>query len=424
MEFEKTENKKISETVYAGTHRSGLKIYLVPKKFKKSYACFATKYGSIDNIFTGAGEDKPSEVPDGIAHFLEHKLFEKPDGGNAFDDYSKTGGNANAYTSFNLTSYLFSSTSRFYENFKILLETVTQPYFTDENVAKEQGIIAQEIKMYEDNPDWRVFFNLLESFYHNHPVRRDIAGTVESISKIDKELLFKCYNTFYHPSNMVLFVAGDIDIDKIVEMVDQHVEKSNGRADVERVYPKEPAGVSKSLSEQKLSVAAPIFLMGFKDDDVGYDGLRLLKKEIEMDILLEMLLGRSGEVYEELYETGLINDSFSKEFTGEKDYAYSAFGGESGDPIATRDVIMKGIKNFTPTNERFSLARGVIEGRFLRLFNGIERMGNNFVSNILNDINILHYPEVCEKISLQDIAARFEQHFKEDNMAISIIRPY
>ena len=417
MNFEKIESARLGEVLYKGEHESGLKVYVIPKKFKKSYASFATKYGSVDSEFEGV------VVPDGIAHFLEHKLFEKEDGSDAFADYAKTGASANAYTSFNLTAYLFSSTDRFYENLDILFETVTRPHFTPENVQKEQGIIGQEIRMYDDNPDWRVFFNFLDALYYNHPVKKDIAGTVDTIAEIDSEILYKCYGTFYHPSNMAFFAAGDVDLDKISAKVDKWVVGAK-KPEIDRIYPEEPAGVRLAIAEQKLSVAAPIFLMGFKDADVGYDGKVLLKKEIVTVLALEMLFSRSGKLYRDLYEQGLINDTFGQDYTAEKDYAFSTFGGESPDPIRVRDIVMDAINNFELTEKALETAKGVVIGKFLRMFNGIERMGNNFIANVFKDINVFDYPEICDEVQLSEVANRINKHFTKENMAISIIYPY
>ena len=208
MNTKEISNKKINEKLFYTETKNGLKLFFMPKKgYTKKHAIFSTDYGSIDNIFIPIKENKPCQVPEGIAHFLEHKLFEEPDS-NIFEKFSKMGADVNAFTNFNQTSYLFTSTEYFYENLELLIKFVQNPYFTDENVEKEKGIIAQEIKMYEDSPNWRVFFNLLKAMYINHPVKIDIAGTVDSIQTINKELLYKSYNTFYHPSNMVLFIIG------------------------------------------------------------------------------------------------------------------------------------------------------------------------------------------------------------------------
>ena len=203
-------NRIINEEVISAKLDSGLDVLLIPKKgYIKKYAIFSTKYGSNDNKFIPINENDVIQVPEGIAHFLEHKLFEEPEG-NIFDEFSKLGTNVNAFTNFNQTSYLFSCTDNFCESLELLIKFVQNPYFTDENVEKEKGIIAQEIKMYEDNPGWRVFFNALKGMYFEHPVKIDIAGTIESIQNIDKETLYKCYNTFYNPKNMVLVTVGEI----------------------------------------------------------------------------------------------------------------------------------------------------------------------------------------------------------------------
>ena len=208
-------DKLTGEKIYYKKHESGLSIYIMPRKgYSSSYAIFGTKYGSVDSEFVVPGESDVTKVPDGIAHYLEHKMFDQPDGSNVFDKFSKFGGEANAFTSFNMTAYLFSATNNFYENLEVLMDYVQSPYFTKESVEKEQGIIGQEIRMYDDNAPWRLFFNFLGLLYNNNPVKLDIAGTVESIAEIDHELLYKCYNTFYNLSNMTIMVTGDLDENK------------------------------------------------------------------------------------------------------------------------------------------------------------------------------------------------------------------
>ena len=328
MEFEKIQSKSLGEVLYRGVHKSGLKIYVLQKNgFSKSYASFAARVGSVDSEFTVPGESEKTKVPDGIAHFLEHKLFEQPDGSNVFEKYSKTGAWANAFTGFNTTAYIFSATGGFYENLEILLDFVSKPYFTDENVAKEQGIIGQEIRMYDDDPNWRVFFNLLSAMYVSHPVKKDIAGTVESISRINKDILYKCYNTFYNPSNMILFACGDVDCKRVEQLADKYVTASP-IGEINRHYPEEPPRINQSVSEQRLSVALPIFLLGFKDSELKQRGGDMLRKQITTEVLLEMLAGKSSPLYNTLYEKGLINDSFELDFSSETDYAHTVMGGK------------------------------------------------------------------------------------------------
>ncbi len=424
MVFEKIYNKTLNETLYKGRHKSGLTVYVLPKKeHSKSYAMFVTHYGSIDSEFIVPGEASITTVPDGIAHFLEHKLFEQPGGGNAFDEYSKTGASANAFTSFNTTAYLFSCTDKFYENLEILMGFVGQPYFTDENVQKEQGIIGQEIRMYDDDPNWRVFFNMLEALYVNHPVRKDIAGTVETISEINKDILYKCYNTFYNPSNMILFTCGDVEPEMVEEVVDRYV-KADEQAEIGRFYKNEPERISKAKVEQNLSVATPLFLLGFKDTDVGYEGEMLLKKDITTSILLDMLAGKSSEMYNELYEQGLINDSFSASYEGERDYGFSAMGGESPNPELVQEIILKGLASANLTEQEFQRCKKVQKGQFLRMFNSVDRLSHSFVTNLFKGIDLFNFLDVCDSITLQDVQARLQRHLVSENAGISIIKPY
>ena len=273
-------NRIINEEVISAKLDSGLDVLLIPKKgYIKKYAIFSTKYGSNDNKFIPINENDVIQVPEGIAHFLEHKLFEEPEG-NIFDEFSKLGTNVNAFTNFNQTSYLFSCTDNFCESLELLIKFVQNPYFTDENVEKEKGIIAQEIKMYEDNPGWRVFFNALKGMYFEHPVKIDIAGTIESIQNIDKETLYKCYNTFYNPKNMVLVTVGDISFDNVIEVVNKVERKGlESEEKIIRLFPEEKKGVLEKYVEESLITSMPLLAIGFKEEDLGYDGESLVKRE-------------------------------------------------------------------------------------------------------------------------------------------------
>ena len=297
-------NSTTGEELFYTKHKSGLDIYIIPKKnYSKSYAIFGTKYGSVDSEFVVPGETEMTSVPDGIAHYLEHKMFDQPDGSNVFDKFSKYGGNANAFTSFNMTAYLFSATANFKENLETLLDYVQSPYFTEESVQKEQGIIGQEIRMYDDNGGWKLFFNLINCLYREHPVKKEIAGTIESISHITADYLYKCYNTFYNLSNMALVIIGDIDTSETLKTIERAIKKVEPfTEEIKKVYPNEPDEIAQSYSEQSLSVAMPLFMIGFKDTDTGFDGEKLLKKEIEVEILMKMLFGKSSRIYKKLYD--------------------------------------------------------------------------------------------------------------------------
>ena len=417
---------KAGETLYKYEHSSGLKAFVIPKRgYSKKYAAFSTHYGSINNEFVIPGETKPTKVPDGIAHFLEHKLFEQKDG-NVMDKFSKLGSNPNAYTSFSQTVYLFSCTDKFEENFGLLLDYVQNPYITEESVEKEKGIIGQEIMMYRDNPNWRAFFNLLRSFYSEAPIRIDIAGTVESIAKIDRETLYKCYGTFYHPSNMIIIAVGDLEPEKVFGQVDAAIQKTDARPDIKRIMPREPEAVNRHYAEETLAVSAPIFQMGFRDDLKGKTGTELLKHEVAVKLLLNMLAGRSSEFYERLYADGLINSSFESDFSIEEDYAFSVLGGESPDPLKVKDRFCR----MTEETERRGLDREAFErlrrammGRYVRQFNRLEDISHSFISTYFKRANLFDYLDVYDKISFEYITEIFKRHFNQDNLALSVIKP-
>lgn len=267
-EIKLTENRSINEKFYTLHHASGLDIYVIPKKHSTAFAVFGTRYGSADRTFKLAGEDDYLTVPDGVAHFLEHKMFENEDGTDAFALYAPFGGNANAFTSFTSTVYLFSCTEHFDENLRVLLSFVTSPHFTEETVRKEQGIIGEEIKMYIDNPSWRVYFNLLRALYVHHPVRVDIAGTVESIAQITPEILYRCYNTFYNLHNMALCICGDVTPEQVKAVADE-VLKPAPEQEILRQYPDEPDEVCRPRIEESLEVSRPLFNIGIKVTPAG-----------------------------------------------------------------------------------------------------------------------------------------------------------
>lgn len=417
-------SKIIGEMMYYYEHESGLKVYIMPKTgFVKQYAMFATHYGSNDSKFIVPGEADVTHVPDGIAHFLEHKMFEE-EKGSIFEEFSKEGASANAYTNFTTTAYLFASTDKFYENLKLLLNFVQHPYFTDENVEKEKGIIAQEIKMYEDDPAWRSYFNMLGGLYNVHPVKVDIAGTVESISKIDKDILYKCYKTFYHPSNMVLFVTGDIDYKEVIDIVNSNIKEKTKQGEIKRIYPDEPKSLCNRYVEQKMAVSMPLFNIGFKDNDIGYGGLKLLKKDIVTQICLELLAGKSSDLYEKLYNEGLIDTTFETEYVGEVDHGYSIIGGQSKDPLCVKEKIINELKKVDYiTEDDFDRIKKKITGRFLRAFNSVESISHSFISYYMRDINILDYPSVIDVVTYKDVLDRFKSHFNEENCVLSVIKP-
>lgn len=427
MDIKIYENDKIREKLYHKKMESGLKVYYIPKEgYTKQYAIFATDYGSIDNVFTPINESQIVEVPEGIAHFLEHKLFEEPEQ-NIFDKFSKLGANVNAYTNFNQTAYLFSSTENFYESLETLVKFVQHPHFTDENVEKEKGIIAQEINMYKDNAGWRVFFNCLNAMYNEHPVKIDIAGTVESIQDIDKELLYKCYNTFYNPTNMVLFIVGDLNFDEILQVVDNSERKDYKEVEeINRVFPVESKHIKEKLIEEKMLTSNPIFYMGFKDYDCGLIGGEQVKKDILTNMILDMLFGSSSIFYNELYEEGLVDSSFGAYFTGKKTYGHSLVVGESKDPKKVYDRIISLIEKPVESillEEDFNRIKKKEIGNFLMGLNSVEFIANNFIDFYFDDFLLIDYLTVLESLKYEELKKRFKDHFTKDNVVLSIINP-
>ncbi|EPR08247.1 EF-P 5-aminopentanol modification-associated protein YfmH [Ruminiclostridium papyrosolvens] len=425
MNFDTIEYKKYNELFYRYEHPSGLNCIVIPKKgYYKKYATFSTQYGSVDNEFIIPGENEPTKVPDGIAHFLEHKLFDQKDG-SVMDKFAALGSKPNAFTSFNQTVYLFSCTDLFSENFKLLLNFVQNPYITDESVEREKKIIGQEINMYRDDPGWRVNFNLLKAIYKHHPVRYDIAGTIDSISEITKETLYQCYKTFYHPSNMMITVVGDVDHIKVFEQVENCIQTTEKAPEIKRIFPKESSDINKSYIEQNMPVSTPIFYMGFKDSNFDLEGAEILRYEIAIKLLLSMLMGKSSRLYEELYDKGLINSSFEMDFSLEKSYAYSMFGGESVNPEEVQDRITKEIKLLKKQGldqETFNRLLNASKGRFLRQLNSLENISRSFINLYFKGVTMFDYLEVYDKMKFDYITDVFDSHFDIKHMALSVVK--
>ncbi len=428
MELTFRKSELTGESMYFGTHRSGLGIYIIPKKeYSGTYAIFGTRYGSVDSKFVVPGETEVTEVPDGIAHYLEHKMFDQPDGSNVFDKFSKYGGNANAFTSFNITAYLFSATANFEENLATLLDYVQSPYYTDETVAKEQGIIGQEIRMYDDNPGWKLFFNYINCLYNEHPVKKEIAGTVESISHITADYLYKCYNTFYNLSNMSIVITGNVDVDSAVRVIEAGIKKNEPFTEpIKKIYPEEPAHIASPYAEKSMAISSPMFMLGFKDTDVNMDGRSLLKKNIEISILLRMLLGKGSDIYKKLYDMNLINSTFATDYTMQPDYGFTAVEGESRDPQRVYDIILEELEKVRENGldrEAFERAKKVMWGKYIRSHNDIEDYAVTFIQLLFMGIDYFDYYEVYKTVTYEDAAARFNSHFVRENSALSVVKP-
>ncbi|WP_098746947.1 pitrilysin family protein [Paenibacillus sp. EZ-K15] len=415
----------LQETLYYEVMDNGLHVYVLPKPgFQKTYATFATKYGSVDNHFKVEGESE-TRVPDGIAHFLEHKMFEEPEG-DIFAKFASNGASANAFTSFDQTVYLFSATENIHENLETLINFVQNPYFTDQNVEKEKGIIGQEINMYQDNPDWRVYFGLIEAMYKVHPVHIDIAGTVESIGTITKEDLYTCYNAFYHPSNMLLFVVGGVDPVETMNLIrsNQAAKSYEKQGSIERLFDQEPQGVEEKRRESRLAVSLPKCLFGFKEKQVGLTAEEQLRRDLTTKLMMDLLFGSSTELYQQLYDEDLISDSFGHEYNSSPQYAFSAVGGDTKDPDQLLERIRTEVDKLKATGFQvsdFERARKKKMGGYLRMLNSPENIAHEFTRYQFRGVDFFKVLSVYESITIDDVNRRLQEHVDWDQLAVSIV---
>lgn len=422
MNIKEIKNELLNEKYYDIDHPSGLKILVMPKEnYSSTYAIFATKYGSIDTMIQ-MKDGSFKEIPEGTAHFLEHKLFESEDL-DAFERFAKTGASANAYTSFDRTGYLFSCSANFKKNLEILLDFVQNPYFTQATVEKEQGIIGQEIDMYKDVPDWEVMFNCLMNMYHNLPVRIDIAGTHESIAQISAETLYGCYDNFYNLHNMVLSVAGNVSVDEVIEVADKMLKPVEGKMAQRKVID-EPKEVVSPYVEEKLSVATPQFMFGFKENRDTPE--RTAKEEITMEILLDMISGQSSELYRRLFDNKLINNSFGFEYFTGFGYSCVFFAGESIDPKAVADEIVKEIKSFRENGfdkAAFDRTKKKLYGRMIMGMNDVDGIANNMAISYFAGEDIFTDFEIYKTVTLEDVEELFKNTLDENYSVLSVIKP-
>lgn len=419
MNIQEIKSERAHDSYYKITHDSGLTIFVYPKQgYKSAYAIFGTKYGSINTCFSLDGGEKIT-VPDGIAHYLEHKLFESEDG-DAFARYAKTGANANAYTSFEKTCYLFSCTDRFDESFEILLDFVQNPYFTAQTVAKEQGIIGQEIKMYDDSPDWRVMFNMLGGMYHNHPVKIDIAGTVESIAEITAEKLYDIYNVFYNLNNMVLCVSGNVTVEQVLKTADKMLKPCEKHT-IQNFFKDEPREIAQPYVEQNFQVSMPLFNLGFKESSEPL-GTRQLA---QTDILLSLLASPTSRLYRSLMDEKLINSSFSYELFDGPGYCAIIFGGESRAPKQAAEMIKSYIskmKNEGIDKEEFEIAQRAVYGDAISSLNNVSSISNAITDHYFGGTELFAYIDAVAQTGIEDVKNRLTQVLDVNNCTLSVVK--
>ena len=416
------ESNIVKEKLYIEKLENGLEILLMPKKeIQKKFVIWATKYGSIDSEFIIPNEAEITKVPDGIAHFLEHKLFEQENGTNSLDVLSTLGANPNAYTTADHTAYHIETIDNFELCLDEFMDYVQNPYFTDENVEKEKGIIGQEITMYDDHPSWQVYLNALKCLYKNNPIRIDTAGTIETISGINKEILYKCYNTFYHPSNMVLFIAGNFEPEDMLKEIKNRIIKTENQGEIKRIYPDEPKDTNKKIIEKKMDINIPLFTFAYKD--VPPDN-NMVKRHIGIQILLNMIIGKSTKTYNELYEQGLLLIEPDTEYEFNKNYAYCMISGQSKDPNKVLETLKNKIKNLKENEldkEHFERIKKMIYGEYIKEYNSIGDIGRMFVSGRLKGINAFDYLDNFEQITIQYIKQILNELFVEEKLGVSIV---
>ena len=418
------ENSKVKEKLYIEKLENGLTIMIIPKKgIQKKYVIWGTNYGSNDSKFIVPGEKEPTEVPKGVAHFLEHKMFEQESGINSLDTLTALGVEANAYTTNDHTAYLFECTENFYPALDELMDYVQHPYFTDENVEKEKGIIGQEIMMYDDYPEWKVYLNTLEAMYHEHPVKLDITGTIETISHIDKDILYKCYNTFYNPANMAMVICGDFEPEKLLEEIKKRLIEKKANGEIKRIYPEEPESIVKEKTEQKMDVSEPLFTIGIKDKVATPK--EKVKKHLAIEILLNMLIGKSSKLYQELYNKGMLFVTPGVDYEFSRDYAHILITGQSKYPEQVYDLFKNAVNELKENGidlEEFERVKKMLYGSFIKEYDEPGDIARMFIADFFKGINSFEYLEEIATINEQYVEQMLKEVFVDNKMVLSVIK--
>ena len=417
------EFSQVGEQMYQEKLPNGLTVFVFPKpEFQKGYAFFATNYGGMDMRFCLDGEWH--DTPAGVAHFLEHKMFDTKEG-NALQDLAANGASPNAFTSSAITGYYFESTEKFEENLRILLSFVSVPWFTQESVDKEQGIIGQEIGMIEDDPEWKVFMNLMAALYQNHPIRVSVAGSVESISHITADTLYACHKAFYDPANMVLCVAGPVDPEHICQVAREILPKEAGPIAAKDYGPQEPPRAAQALIEEKMEVSTPIFQLGYKGDALP-QGEQRLRRQLVGELALEVLLGSSSPLYAKLYREGLINRNFSYGCESYPGCFFLCAGGESKDPEAVRKAV---------ADEAARIGRDGVDGKLwervkkgvygnkVRGLNSFENLCVGQAQAFFAGYDFLDFAGLFASITKEEAESLIADWVTEERTALSVVRP-
>lgn len=417
------ENSKIKEKLYIEKLENGLTVMILPKKTRKKYIVWSTNYGSIDNKFYSNGEDKITRVPDGIAHYLEHKLFEQENGKNSLDVLSSIGVEANAYTTNDHTAYLYECTEHFEEALDEFMNYVQNPYFTDENVEKERGIIEQEIMMYDDYPEWAIYMNALKCMYKDNEINIDVAGTKETIAKIDKEKLYKIYYSFYKPENMLMVLAGNFEPEEDIKKIKKRITLEQNNKETIRVYNDEQLDIVRPYIEKQMDISMPAIIVGYKDNDLDSNKIR---KDIAIEILSSILIGKSSELFEELYEAGKILAEPSMTYEFSKTYSHILIQAQTNFVEEFTNKLDEKIKKLQKAGieqEDFERAKRKAYGEFVKEYNDVSTIATNLVSDYFKEINSFEYFEEFGTISKEYVEEVLRETFVDDMKVISVIKP-
>ncbi|MGM8211693.1 EF-P 5-aminopentanol modification-associated protein YfmH [Virgibacillus sp. W0430] len=420
--------RTINEDLYIKKLDNGLTVMLLPKpEMAKTYGLFSTNYGSIDNSFIPINQEKEVTVPDGIAHFLEHKLFEKEDR-DVFADLGKLGASPNAYTSFTKTAYLFSATTNIEQNVQTLLDFVQDPYFSEQSVEKEKGIIAQEIRMYDDQPDWQAFMGIIKSMFATHPVKKDIAGTVDSIQNITKEMLYTCYNTFYHPENMIVCIAGRFEAEAMMELIENNQSKKqfDKLKEIKRCYPAEQEAVAQKVMKMIMPVSIPKVTVGIKESTQNLDQEDFFKRDALQSMVLDYFFSAGGPYYQALYDEKLIDGSFEFSTSLEKNFGYSMISSNSHAPKQLADRISQLLyqtNSYTFSEEAFETMKRKRIGQLLRSMNSLEYVANQLTHYYSLGLDFFQFIPKIQDLTLEETNQFVKSWISEERVAVCTIAP-
>lgn len=420
----KFESDFLCESYFCVTHECGLPIYVYPKQTSTVHALFAVNYGSAHNMPLEKKGKTP--FPDGIAHFLEHKLFSNEDGSDSFEHFSALGADANAYTSHTRTVYLFSATDRVEEALAELVEFVTHPYFTAETVKKEQGIIGEEIRMCADNPYDRCYYNMLEGMYHNHPVRTEICGTVRSISRITAESLYDCYSTYYRPDRMALVVCGDVTVEQVMNAVNAHLPSYSPLTPLTLSQIQEPTTVRRSRVVDKGQVAKPIFSIGVKDIAIPAEPAARIKRDAGMAVLSEMLFSESGELYNRMLDARMISPDFSADYAITENFGFLQISGEANDPERVLEEIVTYLAELRQNGlsvKDFERCRRVELAEYVKGFDSAEEIAGMMVSFIFDEAEPFSYGDILKNMEFSFVESLFAEFFDPARFTLSVVNP-